>query len=87
MYKKIFLTFTLFWICLHSGFAQDHHFGLGGRVKFEKENRLGVRFPVGFAYEFEKTPLDIFVEIVPVFDIIPDTEFNMNGGIGIRYFF
>ena len=63
------------------------YFGIGGRIKFEDDNRLGVRFPIGLTYEIEKYPLDIFFEIVPVFDVFPDTELNLNGGIGVRYFF
>jgi hypothetical protein len=63
------------------------YFGIGGRTKFEDDNRFGARFPFGLSYEVEKYPLDIFFEIVPVFDIFPNTELNINGGIGIRYFF
>jgi len=49
--------------------------------------KVGVRIPVGINYIFAKAPLDIFLEIVPMLELVPRTEFNLNGGIGIRYFF
>ncbi|MEO8590527.1 MAG: hypothetical protein ABI432_14215 [Flavobacteriales bacterium] len=48
---------------------------------------LGVRFPVGLAYLFEGAPVDIFLEIVPTLDLIPSTAFELDGGIGARYWF
>lgn len=72
------------------------YYGIGGRIKFtggdnNKDNadktRLGVRLPLGLAYLFEKVTLDIFVEVVPVLDLVPETQFDLNAAIGIRYFF
>jgi hypothetical protein len=73
------------------------YYGIGGRIKFvnrndDKDNRddktrLGVRIPLGLAYLFEKITLDIFVEVVPVLDLAPETTFDLNAAIGIRYFF
>ncbi|KAA0265805.1 MAG: hypothetical protein EDM75_01650 [Chlorobiota bacterium] len=61
--------------------------GIGGRIKLQDKSRIGVRVPVGIAYEFPKAPVDVFVEIVPLLDIIPDTQFDFNGAIGVRYYF
>ncbi|UCH82722.1 MAG: hypothetical protein JSW50_09590 [Candidatus Latescibacterota bacterium] len=63
------------------------YFGVGGRVKFESDSKVGIRIPVGLAYIFDGMPLDAFFEIAPLLDLIPDTEFNVNAAIGIRYFF
>jgi hypothetical protein len=63
------------------------YFGLGVRVKSEKDVRIGVRIPLGLNYMFENAPLDIFVELVPVFDLTPRTDLYFNGGVGIRYYF
>jgi hypothetical protein len=63
------------------------HFGIGGRVKFEDESRVGVRIPVGLTYIFDGAPVDIFFEVVPILDLIPDTEFDLNAAIGARFFF
>ena len=32
-------------------------------------------------------PIDVFLEVAPLLDIIPETDFNFNGGIGVRFFF
>ncbi len=63
------------------------YYGIGGRVKLEDDSRIGLRIPVGLDYLFTGAPLAVFIEIVPVLDLAPETEFNMNGGIGVRYFF
>ena len=66
------------------------YFGIGGRIRFEEDNDddiIGVRFPVGLEYYPAETPLGIFIEAVPVLDLAPDTDFDMEGAIGIRYFF
>ena len=63
------------------------YYGIGGRVKFEDDGKLGVRVPLGINYLCAKTPLDVFLEIVPILDLAPNTDFSLNGAIGIRYFF
>ncbi len=72
------------------------YYGVGGRIKFveveddgndKSKYRLGVRIPIGLNYLPSRIPLDFFIEIVPLLDLIPKTDFNINGGIGFRYFF
>lgn len=63
------------------------YYGIGGRVKFEDKSKVGVRVPLGINYLFAKAPLDVFLEIVPILDLAPSTDFSLNGAIGIRYFF
>jgi len=63
------------------------YYGIGGRVKAEEESRFGVRIPVGINYIFRDAPLDIFFELAPVLDLMPSTEFELTGGVGIRYYF
>lgn len=63
------------------------HFGIGGRLKFEDESRFGVRIPVGLTYIFDSAPIDIFFEVVPILDLIPDTDFTANAAIGARFYF
>jgi len=48
---------------------------------------VGLRIPVGLEYIFSGERVDIFLEIVPLLDLVPDTDFSLNGGIGVRYFF
>ena len=53
----------------------------------EKENRLEIRIPVGFEYLTRKIPLGLFIEITPALNIIPDVDFHIRAGLGIRYYF
>jgi hypothetical protein len=67
--------------------------GIGGRIKFDGHDHndhstlLGVRIPLGIAYMFAKDPIDIFAEIVPILDVVPSTEFDINAAIGARFYF
>lgn len=61
--------------------------GVGARIGFGSEIVLGLRIPLGINYLFQDYPLDIFLEVVPGILITPDTQFDMGGGIGVRYWF
>ena len=63
------------------------YYGIGGRVLFADKSHLGVRGVVGLDYMFARAPVDIFLEIAPVLDLAPATDFSVNGAIGVRYFF
>ena len=63
------------------------YFGIGGRLKFSNDATLGVRVPLGLAYIFSDEPIDIFLEIVPILDLLPQTDFTISAAIGGRYFF
>ena len=61
------------------------YYGIGGRIIFSDDPNVGVRIPVGIDYIFSNAPVDIFLEVVPVLDLIPSTDFDLNGGIGVRF--
>lgn len=64
------------------------YLGLGGRIRFhDDDNRIGVRFVVGIEYFFEDWPMAMFVEVVPILDLAPETEGDINGGLGVRFYF
>ena len=65
------------------------HYGLGARIviRDRHDDRLGLRIPVGVGYEFEDAPFDIFLELAPVLDVAPDTDFRLEGAIGGRFYF
>ncbi len=63
------------------------YYGIGARIKFQDRSRVGVRVPVGLEYIFRGNYVDLFLEVVPLFDLTPETEFGINSAIGIRYFF
>ena len=68
------------------------YFGVGARYityreDDRKDDKFGIRIPVGIEYLFWKSRLGAFAEFVPVLSLTPDTEFEFGGGIRIRYFF
>lgn len=63
------------------------YYGIGARIKTAKDAKLGVRVPLGLAYLFQNAPIDIFLEIVPILNLTPKTDFNINAALGARYFF
>ena len=72
------------------------YFGLGGRLKagdsdhhgddHGDDNRLGIRVPLGFDYLFAASHLELFFEVAPIMDLAPETDFLVNGGVGLRYY-
>ena len=64
---------------------------LGGGARYisreKKENKFGLRIPVGIEFLFLNNRLGAFGEVVPLMDFKPDTEFDMEFGLGIRFFF
>jgi hypothetical protein len=65
------------------------YFGVGGRIDVpgHGDTRLGVRIPVGLAYEFGDAPVEVFAEVAPIVDVVPATQLRWNGGIGVRFYF
>ena len=60
------------------------YYGLGASVKLEDKSLIGARFPVGLQYFFRDERFTVFAEIVPVLDLLPDTEFGVNAAVGFR---
>ena len=63
------------------------YYGIGGRLKFHNQSKFGVRFPLGVTFFIREAPIDIFLELVPILNLAPSTEFDFNGAIGARYYF
>lgn len=71
------------------------YYGIGGRMVFSDNHSgpgdddvvLGVRIPVGINYLFEDSPVGLFLEIAPIVNLIPSTDFDLDGAIGARFYF
>ncbi len=64
------------------------YFGLGLRYEEKRGNDdFGFRMVTGAAYWFPSHPIEVFLEIVPVFQVSPDTDTDVDAGIGLRYYF
>jgi hypothetical protein len=73
------------------------YFGLGARaLDFDDDEgdegfAIGVRAPLGVAFDFNNVPLDVFVELALVLDFFvsyrDNIGFDFNGAAGVRYYF
>jgi hypothetical protein len=65
--------------------------GVGGNIDLGNQGgnspAVGVRIPAGFALTFGDRPVDVFVELVPVMGLVPDTNLYFDGAMGIRLWF
>lgn len=67
--------------------------GAGGKLVVDRggKNRdqtvVGVRVPVGVAVQWNRHPVEVFVEVAPGIQVTPATEFDIGGGIGVRWYF
>ncbi|HUS30386.1 MAG TPA: hypothetical protein VMZ53_17880 [Kofleriaceae bacterium] len=63
----------------------------GNNCVYYGTSALGVRVPVGIAFDFNNVPLDIFVQLVPTVDFFrhyrDDFGFHVDFSIGIRFWF
>lgn len=76
---------------LHGNLNSDagtlmYYYGIGGRVLFRDDPKVGVRVPVGLQYIIPDSRLGIFFELAPLLNLVPATDFDVNGGLGIRLF-
>ncbi len=65
------------------------YYGIGARLLLldGKDSKVGVRIPLGVNYTFDNGRFDVFVEIAPIFNVIPKTDFGLSGGVGARFYF
>lgn len=69
------------------------YYGLGARTlnirtgTDEGDTRIGVRVPVGVHYRTTGPDLEFFGEVVPIVDLTPSSEINVDVGLGVRVIF
>jgi hypothetical protein len=67
------------------------YYGAGVQYEYRKywehDSWLGVRGAFGIDFMPRTIPFDFFFELGPVMFIIPGPDFQLNGGIGARYWF
>jgi hypothetical protein len=62
----------------------------GGRFRFkevEDENEFHLGLRIGGGVEYLISKFGIFLELLPVVDLIPSTDFDLEGGIGFLFYF
>src|ERR1051325_1530873 len=63
------------------------YLGPGGFLVAVHAVVLGARVPFGLSLDFTKAPLQIFLELAPRLEIIPDVHLDRGGALGFRYYF
>ncbi len=65
------------------------YYGIGARFNTGGgyDASLGIRGVFGIAWLPHSTPIDVFFELVPVFQVTPLTGLGIDAGLGIRYYF
>lgn len=61
-------------------------YGIGARAILTDDARFGARIPLGLEYIIPDSRISLFFEVAPILDLVPGTDFDVNGGIGVRYF-
>lgn len=74
---------------IKSNYRIPLYYGFGARLRFvnNADNSLGARGVIGLAWLSDQAPFDVFVEVVPVFNLFPSTALNLDAAIGARYYF
>lgn len=62
------------------------YLGVGGQVRTLRDAEFGIRTVVGAAYWLPRDPIEVFLEIVPVFRLTPGTSVGLDAGLGLRYY-
>ena len=66
----------------------DIYLGIGGKTGSKKKDfLLGMRAPLGAAFNFRELPFDVFVEVAAGLWILEDVSLHADGALGGRYYF
>ncbi|MBI3541922.1 MAG: hypothetical protein HY075_01420 [Deltaproteobacteria bacterium] len=63
------------------------YFGGGAGLFLGKDTRVDLRIPVGVEWLPSRPRIGVFAELVPALRVAPSTGFDLNGGVGVRYYF
>ena len=63
------------------------YIGAGLRVIAGDHSEAGIRIPLGLSYLVANAPVEVFAEIVPIVEFAPETSGELDGAVGIRYYF
>lgn len=74
---------------IKSNYRIPVYYGFGARLRLISggDNSFGARGVIGLAWLSDKTPIDVFFELAPVFNLFPATSLNLDIALGARYYF
>ena len=76
---------------VYAGIGTVVRWGQIGNIKISDWNvgkaMMGIRIPTGVVYLPEERRVDVFLEVVPTFYVIPTSEVDLSAAIGARIYF
>lgn len=63
------------------------YLGLGAQVRTFDEGEVGLRAVGGVAYWLPRHPVELFLEVVPVFRVTRTSSVGLDAGLGVRVYF
>lgn len=74
---------------IHANIELPVYYGFGARIRASSDTKgmLGARGVAGILFLERNIPLDVFLEIAPVFNLFPETALYFDIAIGARYYF
>jgi len=74
----------------------DAYYGIGARLR-ERDSKhfsgdedgvqLGLRLPAGLSFLFHDPKVELFTELAFIMNVVPETDLDVDLGIGARYYF
>ncbi|MGF1670474.1 MAG: hypothetical protein ACFCU6_08510 [Balneolaceae bacterium] len=74
------------WLDVEEG-SLAFYYGIGARIRVTDNSKFGIRGPAGLQYLIQDSRFGLFFEIAPILNLAPSTDLDVNGGLGVRYFF
>jgi hypothetical protein len=74
---------------IHANIELPVYYGFGARIRASSDTKgmLGARGVAGILFLERNIPLDVFLELAPVFNLFPETALYIDLAIGARYYF
>ncbi len=74
---------------IHSSERFPLYYGIGGRINSGAgyNSSVAVRGVLGIEWLPRETPIDVFLELVPMLQLTSSSGFGLDAGIGARYYF
>jgi hypothetical protein len=65
------------------------YIGVGGRFENQRrfDDKIAARMPLGINLLLNRSPVELFGELVPVFQFSPEGDLNLDADIGVRIYF
>lgn len=76
--------FTTIRLASDRNLALDFYLGAGGKIIFRDFDSAWFRVPLGIDFRLNRSPLNIFFEVVPSFNF---SKLKLLGAVGLRYVF